>query len=151
MLLDYHLPNKCLIIFSELCNVDYQSNIVVTRQKEGRRERGREHVLVYIYDFFTKVYEDFLFFICRVEVTIRLVREGDELMEYKNKIDVKESLTILLKWKKQYIMDKYEWDQITLLIVADPIDVDELTLGPIYDFSQLSRFWWVNTRPSVWF
>lgn len=53
-----------------------------------------------------------------------------------------------LKSQKQEIFEKCELEGIVLPTISDPMDTESSTPNPALDFSQLSRSYLQNTRPS---
>lgn len=53
-----------------------------------------------------------------------------------------------LNSRKQEILEKCELEHISIPTISDPMDTEETTPGPVFDFSKLSRACQQNNRPS---
>ncbi|KAI3801077.1 hypothetical protein L1987_29178 [Smallanthus sonchifolius] len=81
------------------------------------------------------------------EWKLKISAATTNITKHKNRIDAKENLITQLNSKKQDILEKCELEQISLPIVADPMDIDSAS-GPVYDFDQLNRSLRHNMRPA---
>ncbi|KAH7837895.1 hypothetical protein Vadar_019309 [Vaccinium darrowii] len=70
------------------------------------------------------------------------------ITKYGRQIKSKEAQRDQLKSQKQEIFEKCELEGIVLPTISDPMDTESSTPNPALDFSQLSRSYLQNTRPS---
>ncbi|KAF7120178.1 hypothetical protein RHSIM_Rhsim13G0035400 [Rhododendron simsii] len=70
------------------------------------------------------------------------------LAKHSRQLKSKEAQIEQLKSQKQEIFEKCELEGIVLPTISDPMDTGSPTLDPALDFSQLSRSYLQNTRPS---
>ncbi|KAJ4726889.1 Structural maintenance of chromosomes protein [Melia azedarach] len=70
------------------------------------------------------------------------------LTKLNRQMNSKETQIEQLISRKQEIVEKCELDCISLPTVADPMETDDLSEGPVFDFSQLNRSHLQERRPS---
>lgn len=61
---------------------------------------------------------------------------------------MQESLIDQLSLRKQEILEKCELEHIDIPVIADPMDTESSSPGPVIDFSTLSRALVQKTKPS---
>nr|GMD26933.1 structural maintenance of chromosomes protein 1 [Ipomoea batatas] len=70
------------------------------------------------------------------------------ISKLKRQINSKEAQIEQLKSGKQEILEKCELEHISIPTISDPMDSDETTPGPVFDFSKLSRACRESNGPS---
>lgn len=63
-------------------------------------------------------------------------------------MNLQEAHIELLNSRKQEILEKCELEHISIPTISDPMDTGELTSGPVFDFSKLSRSHQQNMKPA---
>lgn len=78
----------------------------------------------------------------------KISAETTSISKHNRQIKSKEAQIEQLNSRKQDILEKCELEQIELPTISDPMDTEESTPGPVFDFSQLSRTYQQITKPA---